>query len=353
MGEDVAERAGIEDRVRASVEVCLGEPVARLEAIPSGLGTRIFLRVVLEGAGAPTLIARVDADEDPGGRPQGAAPEPPLEPTRAALEAAGLPVPHSLGRTEGIELLEDLGSQSLDVVAARVSPEQRRELYREALGLIPRLQAVDVARLPAGSRCLDRELLAYKGRLFAEWSLPLALGHAPGPEQTKAVEEAFDRIARQLAHAPLRPAHRDFQSRNLLRHARAGEPARLYAIDLQGAFRAPPEYDAVCLLRDSYVELPDEEVESLAGWLRPRLPDAPEPDEFRARFDLLTVARKAKDHARFVCLAGTRRGAESTAHLPATVRALRAAASRAAVRDAPLRPLADLIAALPETPCVP
>jgi aminoglycoside/choline kinase family phosphotransferase len=353
VGEDVAERTGIERRVRASVEACLGEPVARLEPLASGLGTRTFLRVALASTPPRSLIARVESEEDPAGRPSGAAPEPPLEPTRAALEAAGLPVPRRLGRAQGIELLEDLGDDSLDVITAGASPARRRALYHEALGLIPRLQALDPGRLPARERRLDRELLAYKGRLFSEWSLPLALGRSAGPVEVKTVEEAFGRIASRLADAPARLAHRDFQSRNLLQHARPGEPARLFAIDLQGAFLAPPEYDAVCLLRDSYVELPDAEVRSLAGWLRPRLPDAPDLDSFEMRFDLITLARKAKDHARFVSLAHTTRGASSVSHLPATTRALAGAARRAAVRDHRLRALADLASALPETPCVP
>ena len=54
-------------------------------------------------------------------------------------------------------------------------------------------------------------------------------------------------------------------------------------IDLQGAFLAPPEYDLVCLLRDSYVELEAEEVQEQLDRIRPELPDAPEPEGFAAR----------------------------------------------------------------------
>ena len=122
-------------------------------------------------------------------------------------------------------------------------------------------------------------------------------------------------------------------------------------LDLQGAWLAPPEYDLVCLLRDSYVELPEPEVEAHLAAIRPVLPDAPPPEEFRRRFDLLTLSRKGKDHALFHFVARTRADSRYLRFLPATVRYLRAAAGRAAARDPRLAPLAELIAQLPEGPC--
>ena len=122
-------------------------------------------------------------------------------------------------------------------------------------------------------------------------------------------------------------------------------------IDLQGALLAPPEYDLVCLFRDSYVELPPAEVESQLEGVRPRLPDAPDPETCRHRFDLLSLARKGKDHARFLYAAQTRNDARYLTHVPTTVRHLRSAAARAATRDPRLQDLADLIHQLPESTC--
>lgn len=122
-------------------------------------------------------------------------------------------------------------------------------------------------------------------------------------------------------------------------------------IDLQGAWLAPPEYDLVCLLRDSYLELPDAEVAHHLEQVRPRLPDAPDPETFARRFDLLTLTRKAKDHARFLYASETRGEKGFLRYLPTTVRILRAASARAARRDPHLAPLAELIDGLPESPC--
>lgn len=94
---------------------------------------------------------------------------------------------------------------------------------------------------------------------------------------------------------------------------------------------APPEYDLVCLLRDSYVELPDLWVTALADATRRALPDAPAPALFARRFDLLTIARKSKDDAFF--LEATARGDARYASYHATNRRyLRAAARRLAER---------------------
>ena len=333
--------------VEALVAETLGLRVTGIQALPGGLGTRCFLRVSTGGSPG-TLIARIDAPEDPAVRPTGTAPEPPLEPIRSVLARAGLPVPEHYGSdpAHGIELLEDVGERSLESAARKAGPAGRRTLYAAAVALVPQIQAIDPGEAPpeAFGRRLDPELIAFKGRLFAEWSLPAALGRPARPAERTVVTDAFAWIAGALATAPHRLAHRDFQSRNL--HVR--DDGRLALLDFQGAFLAPPEYDLVCLLRDSYVELPDGEVHEHLAEVRGALPDHPSADDLACRFDLLTLTRKGKDHARFLQAAARGEG-EYVAHIPATVRALSAAAARAAEREPRLTGLADLVVGLPET----
>ena len=122
-------------------------------------------------------------------------------------------------------------------------------------------------------------------------------------------------------------------------------------IDLQGALLAPPEYDLVCLLRDSYVALPEPEVEHQLARIRLRLPDAPDAQSFARRFDLLTLTRKGKDVARFLYVARERQDGRYLAYVPATLRCLRGAAERSVRRDPAFADLAELIAEIPERPC--
>jgi aminoglycoside/choline kinase family phosphotransferase len=332
----------------------LGAELLAAEPLAAGLGLRRFFRLRLRGGAAASAVARVEAPEDPAGRPAGVPPEPALEPLRTLLERAGLPVPARLGgdAAAGVELLEDVGDVSLASAAAGAAPEDRRALYAEACALVPRLQRVrDPGGVSAFRRRLDAPLFAYKADLFATWSLPLALGRDPTPAERQVVLDAFGRIAAESARAPERLAHRDYQSQNL--HLRAGAPPgrRLVLLDLQGALLAPPEYDLVCLLRDSYVELPDAEVDEHLARVRPELPEPPDSQAFQRRFELLTLTRKGKDHARFVYAARTRGDARWLRHLPVTVRHLQRAARALAPQEPWLAALADLVLALPEAPC--
>lgn len=346
--------------LRSLVRASLGTEVASVAPLAGDLGIRRFFRVATRGGPGPgTLVARVEAPEDPAGRPRGVPPEPALEPLRSFLEAAGIPVPARLGGdpARGIDLLEDLGEVTLERAVDVARPAERTSLYEAACDLIPALQRLSDAegRIPAFRRRLDTVLFDYKADLFARVSLPLALGRAPRSAETDAVRAAFRAVAERCAEAPARLAHRDLQSRNVMVRSTGGEGIRLSLIDLQGAFLAPPEYDLVCLLRDSYVELPEAEVEAHLARVRPRLPDAPEPAVLRERFDLLTLTRKGKDHARFLSVARTRGDHRILRHLPATVRALQGAARRTAALDPRLAPLAAWIEALPlaeeVTPC--
>ena len=339
-------------RVTEAVRSSLGREPRRIEPIPAALGLRRFARVWLDGEPA-TLIARVDAPEDLAGRPPGVPPEPPLEPIRALMERGRLPVPRRLGADEdtGIELLEDVGHLSLAAIVRNLPAPERRALYREVCRFIPRIQALeDPGGVPAFRRHLDSAHFGYKADLFCRYSLAPE-GREPSPGQRRCVTDAFERVAHLAAAAPQRLAHRDLQSENVM--VRGNGEHRLALIDLQGALLAPPEYDLVCLLRDSYVELPADEIADHFERTRRALPDAPDPETAAHRFDCLTLTRKGKDHARHVYAQRERGDPRYLPFLPTTLRHLRAAASAAAARDPAFADLSDLVHGLPEPPCAP
>ena len=326
-------------RIVALARGWLGEEIASAAPLAGGLGLRSFFRV--RTASGRSAIARVEAEEDPAGRPPGIPPEPPLEPIRALLERAGLPVPKSLARAPGVDLLEDFGDESLATFAACAARPETERRVAHALDLLPRLQRLrdDGSGVEAFARRLDAPYFAYKADLFARYSLPEALGRAPRASEEAALRDAFAWIGEQAARAPQRLSHRDFQSQNLLVRA----DGSLGLIDLQGAFLAPPEYDFVCLLRDSYLELSERFVASELARVRPALPDAPSARELEARFELLTLTRKGKDHARFLYAAKERGDARYQAFAPRTARVLGRAARRAAGFDARIARLSELL----------
>lgn len=333
--------------VRAAVRACLGLECDDVVPLHAGLGLRRFYRVSLP-APPGRLIARVDVPEDPAGRPPGIPPEPPLEPIRALFEAGGLPVPRRLGADEsaGIELLEDVGDRSLAQLAGDVPAAERRALYREVCDWIPRIQRlVDPGGVPAFARHLEAAHFAYKADLFCRHSLV-----RPSAAQQACVREAFAAIGREVLATPQRLAHRDLQAENVLVRDADGR-RRLALIDLQGALCTAPEYDLVSLLRDSYVELPADQIEAHFERTRAALPDAPDAESAMRRFDLLTLTRKGKDHARFLYAAQVRGDQRYLPFIATTVRHLRAAAARAARRDPVLADLCEIVSSLSEDAC--
>jgi len=329
-----------------------GRRVADVTEIPAGLGARRFLRVRLAGGAPASLIARIEAPT--GGSADAAPPEPPLEPIRGLLERCELPVPARFGGDDeaGIDLLEDLGDTSLEQAVAGADSTRRSALYREAVDLVPRLQAVppvDPTRVAAFARRLDAELIASKARKWLEWTLPAARGRAATPAEREATQRAFAVVAKACASAPARLAHRDLKAANVHVGPDPGAPAgrRLVLIDLQGAFMAPPEYDLVCLLRDSHVPLPEDEVSTHLEHVRPDLPDAPPADVFARRFDLLTVSRVAKDVSHYVDAATTRGDDRYLRFVATGLRNLRRAARNAADRDAELARFAEHVGEIP------
>jgi len=349
-------------RVEALVATRFGAPPARLEAVPAGLGTRRFFRVWLAApalvpdADAPvqSIVARVEREEDPSLRPAGIPPEPALEPLRSVLEECGLPVPACYADEAGVALLEDVGDTSLEAaVLAGLSGDALAARYREACMLLPLLQRVAPRDdVPAFTRRLDEPLFRYKAEQLARWTLPWALGTQAAESAARAVREAFAWIAEECRRAPLRLSHRDYKAANLHLHARRPtEPDRLVMIDIQGAFLAPPEYDLVCLLRDSHVALPEPLVAELCEETRRALPDAPEPAVFDRRFTLLTLTRNGKDLSRYLYAAQVRNDERYLRLVPRAVATLKAAASHAAGWDSRLARLEQIVSMLPESTC--
>lgn len=327
------------ERLATFVSERMGRRLVAVEPIAAGLGARRFFRLVFESGTPRTLVARCEPDATasteclagaaPGPTPAVAGPvamgrvaaaplalpvapawlpEPPLEPLRSFLESAGLPVPRSAGHfpEHGLELLEDVGTTSL----LRISAAEREALYPVACALIPRLQRLSASpdSIPAFGRRYDAALVDTKRWKWLHWTIPGLLRRAPSAVEEQETTRLFRAIAEDLERAPRRLAHRDFKAENLhIRVPDGGDgPPGLVMIDVQGAFLAPPEYDLVCLLYDLQADLDEEQVWRWFEQTRCALPDAPDPETARRRFDAIAVARLCKDVSHVVHAALTR-----------------------------------------------
>lgn len=312
------------EKLDSIVESELGRRPASIEPIAAGLGARRFYRVRFSLGEPQSLIARFEAEpgneietdpslpdsatERDGGPLLEAAPawlpEPSLEPLRSFLEGAGLPVPRSYAHLPDhhLDLLEDLGDRTL----LGASRTERVDLYREACGIIARLQRLSpgTQAIPAFDRIFDRALIQTKAWKWLHWTLPGLLGRDASDEEFRGVEALFTRIAELLEKAPRRLAHRDFKAENLhwieTGPGKEPTPPRLVMIDVQGAFMAPPEYDLVCLLYDLQVDLDESLIQECLRATLPDLPDAPDLETARLRFDAIAIVRLCKDISHLV-----------------------------------------------------
>jgi aminoglycoside/choline kinase family phosphotransferase len=232
------------------------------------------------------------------------------------LEGYGLPVPATVdvdgGR--GIVLQEDLGDLTLQEVLRGTGDGERDELYREAVDEVAQLQ-MRAAQGPQKVDCFriafDIEKLSWELHYFLKHFLE---GHRECDltvEDRATLSEAFHELSHEIASWPRVLCHRDYHSRNLMRHR-----GRLYWIDFQDARMGPATYDLASLLRDAYVDVPEELREELKERFRQTAtPDEPR-EVFRRRFDLMCVQRNLKALGTFGFMATVRQNPVYLPYIP-------------------------------------
>jgi N-acetylmuramate 1-kinase len=321
-----------EGRVRAAVARATGTDAgaAPVRLLAGHASLRSYWRVGTSPASHVVMVLPPDAK--PEEVTKGGAPAMnPFVDVQRYLASLGVRVPaiHAFHEAEGLMVLEDLGDDMLETRLLAGDP--KAPLYERAIDALARLRAAAEAR-PGGSvaftRSFDAELYRWELDHFVEWGLEAWKGARLSPEEKRAVDAAFDRIAAALDAEPKGFTHRDYQSRNLM-VLPSGEQA---IIDFQDALLGPRQYDLVALLRDSYVELEPAFVEAMLRRYLEQLARAGGPrldyEPFRATFDLLTVQRKLKDAGRFVFIDRVKKNPSFLVSIPASLRYVRDAFAR-------------------------
>ena len=211
----------------------------------------------------------------------------------ALFERLEIPVPTVMGEAGdlGILALEDLGDQTLQDWLS-VPGRDPAPLYREAVGLIARLQR-DGARLRTDralpfTLALDTTKLTWELAFFRSEFLDAYRNVTLTTAATEALRQELSTIAEELSAEPRVLCHRDYHSRNLMVPRK-----RLVVIDFQDARMGPATYDLVSLLRDCYVDLSPDLAAAMTEQFLEALPNE-RTDEFTRRFDLMSVQRHLK-----------------------------------------------------------
>lgn len=244
------------------------------------------------------------------------------------LSQVPVPVPAILDRAPdlGILLQQDLGDVTLQAHLGAATPAEHAALYREAIGLIATIQRrgqelASASYIPYGI-AFDEAKLMWEMEFFTKHFCVGYCGAAFSEADRALLTVEWQTLVGELAAEPRVLCHRDYHSRNLMWH-----DGRLFIIDFQDARMGPDTYDLVSLLRDSYVDIGEAQVEEhLAYFLALKgLPDAGDPArEFRRRFDLMALQRNLKALGTFGYQAATRANPVYIQYIPRTLRHARA-----------------------------
>jgi aminoglycoside/choline kinase family phosphotransferase len=239
------------------------------------------------------------------------------------LERIPLPVPAVIGHSDalGILALQDLGDVTLQAHLGAATPAEHAALYRQAVALIELLQrrgaALESDRyLPYGI-AFDAEKLTWELEFFTRHFVEGYRGVSLTPAERSALSAEWQAIVGELAGEPRVLCHRDYHSRNLML-----SDGSLYIIDFQDARMGPDTYDLASLLRDSYVDIADRELDDLIAYFLALKGRATEgaAAEFRRRFDLMAVQRNLKALGTFGYQTIARRNTVYIQYMPRTLR---------------------------------
>lgn len=263
-----------------------------VERIPGDASTRRYYRIV--AAAKPMIVMRMEPFAD-----QREAL--PFLVVQKHLAEAGVDVPAVLDidPDRGFILLEDLGDETLLRRLQSVStPEVERSLYEKVIDSLVRLQFEasprrKPAQLDAYRLRFDHEKLMWEINFGIEHFYELYLKRTLREKDRKILQSGFSDICTRLADEPTVLTHRDFHSRNVMA---CGD--RLVMIDFQDARMGPAQYDLASLLRDSYYQLEEAQIQRLldyyfATWKAVSGQDL-DRGHFQEIFDLMAVQRNFK-----------------------------------------------------------
>lgn len=211
---------------------------------------------------------------------------------RCGVQAPAL---HVVDLEQGFMLLSDLGSTPYLDRLDRLDHTQADQLYGDAMEALLLLQQ----RWPSADHRLpeyDQALLMREMELFREWYLQVHREHPLSSAEQQMLDQQFALLAGAALEQPKVAVHRDYHSRNLM-VTRTGNPG---VIDFQDAVWGPLTYDLVSLLRDCYIDWPQQDVERWVSRfhaeLRQRgmISESVDLQQFQVWFDWMGVQRHLK-----------------------------------------------------------
>ncbi len=206
------------------------------------------------------------------------------------LESEGLPVPHIYFSSLdfGFFLLDDFGDTLL---LNTLNNDNAEGHYKNALDALLIIQQTPYESLPT----YNKSLLLAEMELFREWFLQKHLSISLSENEQTILIQIFASLVENALNQPQVFVHRDYHSRNLMKIDNRFPGI----IDYQDAVRGAITYDLVSLLRDCYIQWPQQHVESWALSYRDQIVDKNVIENiddhiFLKWFDLMGIQRHLK-----------------------------------------------------------
>ncbi|HEX5486618.1 MAG TPA: phosphotransferase [Limnobacter sp.] len=261
--------------------------LSTVSAASSDASFRRYFRVAETGTGKTHVVMDAPPDKED---------VKPFLHVAHALKVAGLNAPDILASNlqDGFLLLTDFGNTTfLQALGQGASSES---MYRRAMSDLVHMQTrTSVAGLPLYAA----EKLLSEMALFEQWFIQ-AHHRAELTTQEKNWLAGIQNLLVQSALAESQVfVHRDYHSRNLMLLPGTEQTPELGIIDFQDAVAGPLSYDLVSLLRDAYIQWPEEQTLdwTIRYWEEARKAGLKVPadiGEFYRQFDFMGLQRHLK-----------------------------------------------------------
>jgi aminoglycoside/choline kinase family phosphotransferase len=241
MADHIADVPALRERVdRYLIESGLSARAPRIVPLTGDASDRRYFRVLLADGDSVVLALHagpIDFSSLP------------FANVATLLQRVPLPVPAIVGHSnvDGVVALQDLGDVTLQAHLGAATPAEHAALYREAVGLVERLQRrgaelASDAYLPYGI-AFDIDKLTWELNFFVRHFVEAYRGAQLSAAERQALDEEWALIAGELAAEPRVLCHRDYHSRNLMLHRN-----QLYIIDfrMRGSARIPTTSRRCC-----------------------------------------------------------------------------------------------------------
>lgn len=256
-----------------------------------------------------------------------------------------LPEIYATKSIDGLLLLEDLGDDMVESVIDKFSAHEILSLYKKIITELVKIQSIKNDGSLPFTISFDTDKLMFEFDFFIEHFLKgyLKINESQAGKSIHELRNEFMKIAQIL----VKPGffvinHRDFHARNIILHK--DNP---YIIDFQDARLGLPQYDAVSLLRDSYVSLEQGIFNELKLYYMEASKSAGihsmGPDEFNFYFDVMAFQRNVKALGTFGFMVSKKNDSRYERHIAPSIKYLPGYAERNEELEKAMGIISDLL----------